>query len=92
MRYNGPRNRGGWPAKKKTIFDAAVKRRADKAFTHLAAAQEFLSATCEWLDPPVNLWMDLGSRDAWEMLQDAKRRVDADYDAANKLAASRETR
>ena len=80
------RNRGGWPAMKRTIFDAASRRRSGRALDLLYRAQERISASASFDDPPVNLFMDASSRDAWELLQQAKSRVHAADEQAQAAA------
>jgi hypothetical protein len=88
-RYQGPRNAGGWPARKKHIFDATAKRRADKALGILERAHAHIRNTCTYRDP-AEFFMDLDSSAAFDVLLQAQRDVQAANETAQALAKAKE--
>jgi hypothetical protein len=82
-------NRGGFPARKKMIFDAAARRRAFKALDVLEHAIDHVCKTATFQDPGVDLWMDKDSEGAVQALTMATRRVHADNERAQAAAKAR---
>lgn len=79
MAYKGPRNRGGWPARPKTVFDVAAVRRAARASDRLHSAIMHIHQTVAGdLYDVVADRGDRGSSDALKVLTDAMKRVNAE--------------
>lgn len=81
------KNRGGWPARPKTVFDAKAHRIARKAGDILDNAKTHLRETVDG-----DLWDavvrqgDWATTEAMEMLDEAMRRVNQTNAAAQKEA------
>jgi hypothetical protein len=88
-RYQGPRNRGGWP---KTVFDPAARRQSDRALAKLESALEHISNTFggEWGGLGEGSEPYRNSQAAWDVLSAAKVRVHDAYAAANAAAKAAE--
>ena len=71
------RNFGGWPVTEKWVFDAAARRRANKAHDRLSHAKEHIERTFggEWATPSEFTEPYRNSAAAWDILNAAASRV-----------------
>jgi len=79
------KNRGGWPLRKKHIFDPAARRRWDRALGRLLGAKAHIERTRTELEC---FQSDPESADAWAILDQASVAVHEQFKQDNNTAAT----
>jgi hypothetical protein len=85
MRFQ--RNRGGWPLRKKTIFDAKARQASERALDRLYRVKEYLRSTVDgqWYDA-VKREGDWRTAFAMDVIDQAMGRVHDAFKATNDAA------
>jgi hypothetical protein len=86
MRRNIRRNRGGWPYRPKLIFDAASRRRANRAIEIIEHARDYVISKRDRDYDPADICIDPIHREALEMFDAAVKRIHQADDAAQAAA------